>query len=97
MRPSTYAPISTSTVTPTSTSDVKTLTPPAGTSGFLITVETNNARVTLDGTDPSGGTGSHVYPKDTAPQLVLLGAQGMVVKCVSTAAANSVVNVTWLQ
>lgn len=97
MKPSTYTPISTSRGSGPDVSTVQTLTPPKGTSAFQISVETTNARVTLDGTDPSAASApSNVYPKDVAPQLVLCGSD-CVVKWVSTAAAASVVQITWLR
>lgn len=96
MRPSTFVPISTTNVTPTTTSDIKSAKAPVAAAAVLISTETTDARVTFDGTDPSAGTGSHKIPKDQAPVLLLLG-QGVTVKAVSTAAANSIVQLTWLQ
>lgn len=101
MGPSTFVPISTVRDSSADTSMVKTHTPPSGAgiggvSAFLISVETTNARVTFDGTDPSAGSApSHVWPKDQIPQLVLLGP-GSVVKWCSTLGAASVVQITWL-
>lgn len=97
MKPSTFnaLPSSITTLTPTSTTDVKTFTVPLGMSAFWITAETNDGRITVDGTTPSATVG-HKVPKDQFPQLVLLGP-GTVLKCVSTAAGNSVVQVTPLQ
>lgn len=100
MRGTTYTPIS--TVRTASAADITTVsthTPPAGTSAFLISVETTSARVTFDGTNPgtAGTAPSHVIPKDQMPQLFLMGAEGMSVKWVSTAAAVSLVQITWLR
>lgn len=95
MRQSTYTVLSTATATSTTASDGKTLTPPKGTSAFLIGVETTDARLTLDGTDPAAGTGSLIFPKGQVPALVLVGSS-QPVRIVSTASANSVVNITWL-
>jgi hypothetical protein len=93
MRPSTYrqngAVIQ---VTPTTQTDVKTITLPAGTSAFQIACETNACRVTLDGTDPTAAIGI-VYPKDQIPVLVLVGNSGTTLKVVSNAPANSIVTV----
>lgn len=76
------------------TTTVQAKTSPGNCSAFLLTVETNDARITFDGSDPSGGTGSHVYPKSQPPQLLLLGP-GTVVKAVA-ASGSSLVNITWL-
>lgn len=105
MRPSTYTLLDkTGGTTPherdssPDTTTIKTLTPPRGCSAFKISVETTNARVTLDGSDPSAASApSHVYPKDQPPILELLGSDRLVIKWVSTAAAASVVQVTWLR
>lgn len=82
------------TQTSTGTADVKTFTPPRTAVAFLISVETNACRLTLDGDTPDA-THGQVFPKDVAPQLVLVG--GRDVKVVSIAAANSVVHITWLE
>lgn len=75
------------------TSTVKTITVGGMTGAVLITVETTNARVTLDGSDPSAASApSTVFPKDSAPVLVPVGS-GTKIKWVSTAAAASVVQV----
>lgn len=95
MKPGTQKP--NSTVTGSSAADtttVSTLTAPGNAAGMLLTVETTNARMTFDGTDPHGGTGSHVIPKDQLPLFLPIG-NGTVVKWVSTASAVSTVNITW--
>lgn len=96
MRPSTYKPTSTTTQTCPDTSTIRKFAPPAGTAAFMLSVETNDVRMTLDGTDPTAGAGSHVFPKAQVPTLVLLGS-GCAPWAVSTAAGNSIVNITWLQ
>lgn len=96
MKPSTFLPLTIlAAQTPTTTTDTKTFTLPSGTSAFYITAETNDARITLDGTTPTATVG-HKIPKDQAPVLILCGP-GTSLKCVSTAAGNSVVQVTPLQ
>lgn len=94
MRPSAHRPISTTQVTSTGTADVKTATAPTSTGGCYITVETNAARVTLDGSAPSSSNGI-VIQKDSAPCYMPLKS-GTVIKAASTIAANSIVNVAWL-
>ena len=91
MKPSTYLPGTPSQIAPTSTTDVKTYTIPAGCSAVLIGVETTDARITLDGTAPDSTHGL-VYPKGQAPVLVPVGP-GSTIKAVSTAAATSTVGI----
>lgn len=75
------------------TADIQTITPPAGASGFLIAVETTNARVTFDGSTPASTNGL-VYPKDVAPvEHHFLPEE---INWTSTAAAASIVDVCWL-
>lgn len=74
------------------TTTVRTFTPPNGARACLITVETTAARVSFHGTDPSATVGN-VIPKDALPFYL---PAAVVVKAVSTAAAASIVNVTWL-
>lgn len=95
MRPFSLRPISTATDTSPDASTVKTLTPPAGTTAMEITVETTNARMTLDGSTPTASNG-HVVQKDQNPWYVSVGT-GAVIKWLSTAGANSIVQVTYLQ
>lgn len=91
MKPSTYLPGAASQIKPTSTTDVKTYTIPAGCSAVLIGVETTDARITFDGTDPSATNGL-VYPKALAPVLVPIGP-GSTIKAVATSAATSTVGI----
>lgn len=73
---------------------VKTHTLAKGTAAFFITVETTNARVTFDGSDPSVGSApSHVIPKDQQP-LYFPVAYPAVVKWVSTDVTASVVQLS---
>lgn len=95
MKPSTYTPKSFEQLTSTGTADVKTATVPEDTSAILITVETTNARVTLTGDAPSATKG-HVFPKDSLPVLLLVGV-GTTIKVASTAAAASVVGITYIR
>ena len=95
MKHSTHIAISQEEATSTGTGDVKTLTPPGDASAALISVETTAARMTFDGSTPAAANG-HVFPAAQVPQTVLIGA-GSVIKWISTAAANSIVNVTWLR
>lgn len=94
MKPSSYRPLTPMVVlTCLDATTVQTTTLPNNCSAFMVTVETNDVAITVDGTSPAAGTGRHVYPKSQPPQLVLLGP-GTVVKAVSTVAGTSVVNIT---
>lgn len=97
MKPSTFLPIASkmATQTPTTTTDTKSFTIPPGTSAILVSSETNDARITFDGTTPTATVG-HKVPKDQAAALYLVGA-GANLQVVSTASGNSVVQVTFLQ
>lgn len=94
MRPFSLSPLSTQHDTSPDASTVKTLTPTAGTSGLLITVETTNARVTFDGSTPSA-TNGHVFPKDQPPWYVPVSSDARV-KWISTASADCIVQVSSL-
>lgn len=94
MRPSTLTPISFEQLTSTGTGNVKTATIPTGTSAVLVSVETTNARVTFEGTAPDA-THGHVLVKDLEPVQINVGS-GTTIKFASTAAANSVVGLTYL-
>lgn len=75
-------------------STVKTLTLAKGTSAFYLTVETTDARVTFDGSDPSAASApSHVIAKAQQP-LYFPIAYPAVVKWVSTDATSSVVQLS---
>lgn len=95
MKHSTHIAIGQAQATSTGTGDVKTLTPPPDTSACLISVETTSARMTFDNSTPAAGNG-HVFPTAQVPQMMLIGA-GSVIQFASTAAANAIVNVTWLR
>lgn len=94
MRPFGMIPLTTATDTSPDASTVKTILPPKGTSAFEITVETTNARMTLDGTTPSA-TNGHVIQKDNNPWYVPCTHDARI-KWISTAGANSIVQVTFL-
>lgn len=84
MKPSTDRCLSHQRLVSTGTSDVKQATVPNGTSHITLSVETNSARVTFDGSDPSAASApSHVYPVDVAPIFLPLG-QGTTIRFVST-------------
>ena len=95
MKPSTLVPISFEQLTSTGTADVQTATVPTGTSAVMISVETTNARATFEGTAPDA-THGHVLVKDLEPVLIPVGV-GATIKVASTAAANSVVGLTYLR
>lgn len=78
--------------TPATTVDVKTFTPPAGAVACLITVETTDARISFHGVDPAATVG-HIVKVGQNPYY---HPAGTAFRAVSTAAANSIVNVTWL-
>lgn len=95
MKNSTHIAIGQAQATSTGTGDVKTLTPPPDTSAALISVETTSARMTFDKSAPAAGNG-HVFPTAQVPQMILIGP-GSEIRFAATAAANSIVNVTWLR
>lgn len=78
--------------TSTGTGDVHTLTPPAGSHGFFITVQTNPIYLTLDGTAPSSTNGLHVI-KDSAPIFIPAGRP---INFAADTAGNAVVNILWV-
>jgi hypothetical protein len=80
--------------TSASTADVKTLTPPTAFKAHacLITVETTSARVTFNGDAPDATHGQLVQ----AGQAPLYLPFARPIKAASSAAAASIVNVTWL-
>lgn len=84
----------TTQVTPTTTTDYKTVTQPAQANAFLISCETNSCRFSLDGNNPDA-TNGHVLPKDGQPYYVPVKPRSL--KVASTTAGNSVVTVTWLE
>jgi hypothetical protein len=87
------APVQT---TSTGTADVKTVTPPTTATAFMVSIETNAARVTLDGSAP--GATSLLLPTTGSQGLILpIGfPAGGSIKFASSIAANSVVTVQWL-
>ena len=94
MKPFTQRPLTTAQATSTGTADTKSFAAPSKAGGCFITVETNPARVTLDGTTPAAGAGI-VIPKDSAPVFIPVGS-GTTIKAASTIAGNSIINVVWL-
>jgi hypothetical protein len=94
MRPSTRQPLSTAQATSTGTADVKTLAGPPTASCCYVNVSTTDARVTLDGSTPSATNGL-IFKTGLAPIRLDIGST-TAIKFVSTAAANSVVDVAWL-
>jgi hypothetical protein len=87
------APVQT---TSTGTADAKTVTPPTTATAFLVSIETNAARVTLDGSAP--GPTSLLLPTTGSQGLILpIGfPAGGAIKFASSIAGNSVVTVQWL-
>ena len=97
MQGPTYDAIGFQQVTSTGTGDAHALTVPAGARAVLISVETTDARVTFDGSAP-GATLGHVVKAGVNPVVLPVGGSGIApsVKFASTAAAASIVNVTYL-
>ena len=93
---STYTPIAGqgTNISPTTTT-VQSLALPGNTSAVLISSETNDARVTFDGSTPTSTTG-HKIPKDLPPLLILVGT-GATIKALSNAAGTAIVQITPLQ
>lgn len=85
------------TATSTGTSNSQTFTPPSGAHGFYVTVSTNGCYMTFDGTAPSSTNGLSI-PAGVAPLFFPFAPQasnGIIVR--SQAAANSIVNVCWVE
>lgn len=82
-------------VTSTATTDVHTLTPPSHgpATGCLLSVDTTDGRFTLDGSAPSGSAGHLIKSGQAYPWYLPVA---VTINFCSTAAANSVLNVTWL-
>jgi hypothetical protein len=82
--------------TSTGTANVATITLPGNAIGFVISIETNAARVTFDGSTP--GATSTLFPVTSVPyQFTFQPAAGQSIKFASNIAANSVVTVQPLQ
>lgn len=97
MKPSTDWTISHERLVSTGTADVKTATLPKGTSHITVSVETTDARVTFDGSDPSAANApSHVYPINVPPIFIPLG-QGTRIRFCSTAGTASVLQLAYHQ
>jgi len=77
--------------TSTGTADAKTLASPPGAKGFLISVMTNGAYFTFDGTTPSSTDGLHIVA-GTAPVFIPIGKS---ITFASDTAGNAVVSVAW--
>lgn len=79
--------------TSANTGDVKTFTPPACATACFISVETTDARVTFGGDTPDATNGL-VFKAAQQPVFIPLG---VTIKHVSTAAANSILHVFWME
>lgn len=79
--------------TSTGTGDPKTLTAPDNATGVFMTVLTTDARVTFDGTTPTSSNGL-IVPDGGLPTFFPLGRD---IIFTSTAGANSVVDVLWIE
>jgi hypothetical protein len=95
VKPSTLQPIGFEQLTSDAADDVQTATIPNGASAILVSVETTNARASFHGADPSDTVG-HVIVKDLEPVFIPVGV-GADIRVVSTASADAVVNITYLQ
>ena len=99
LKPETFVAVSQASATSANTSDFKTLTPPESAAAMLVSVETTSCRMSFDGNNPSASNGVLVPTTTGGPVVVPvvgIGGRGSKVIAVSTAAANSVVNVVWL-
>ncbi len=75
------------------TTTVIVIAPPnKGVHGCFITVDTTDARVTFDGSTPTGSNGL-LIKKDLAPIFIPIARR---IQFVSSAVANSIVNVLWV-
>ena len=93
MRHFSMSPLAPVNGTSTSTSNVVTLTLPQGTSAVWMTAETTSARVTLDGSDPSAANAPSSIIQTGQNPVLLPISHDAIVKFVSTANANSVLQV----
>lgn len=94
MKPSTDRCLSHERLVSTGTADVKTATVPKGTSHIGLAVESVDARVTFDGSDPSAAQAAAlIYPANQMPVFIPIG-QGSTIKTVSTA-GNSVLQLAY--
>ena len=94
-RPDTFIPLSHAELTSTGTGNVQTFAVPANAVGVMLTVATNPAKITFDGTAPSTTNGIAV-PTGAYP-LFLKVSPGVGLKFVSTIAGNSVVSALFVQ
>lgn len=81
--------------TSTGTSDVQTMTLPRGTSHLSLQVFTTDAWVTFDASTPTASNGLLVYAGQM-PIFLPLG-QGTTLKHISSAGANSILNVAYYE
>ena len=96
MKPSTHRTLNHERLVSTGTGDVKNATMPQNTSAIELAVETNNARVTFDGSDPSASNApSLVYPAGQVPVFRPVGP-GVTIRFVSTT-GNSVLQLLYYQ
>jgi hypothetical protein len=95
VKPSTDRCIGHQRLTSSGTSDVQTATVPKGTSHLGLAVETTNARVTFDGSDPSSGVGLPYYAGQL-PVFIPLG-QGSIPKFCSAVAGSSILQLAYYQ
>jgi hypothetical protein len=82
--------------TSTGTADVKTVTPPATATAFLVSIETNGARVTFDGSTPSATSLLLPTTGSQGTILPISWPSGGALKFASSIAGNSVVTIQWL-
>lgn len=95
MKPSTDRCLSHERLVSANTADVQTATLPKGTSHIGLAVETTNARVTFDGSDPSAAQApSLVYLAGQQPIFIPLG-QGTTIKHCSTAGTSAVLQLAY--
>jgi hypothetical protein len=95
MRPSTHRALSHQRLVSTGSADVQTVTMPTNTSAIEFGVETTNARMTFDGTDPSAASApSLVFPFGQVPVFRPVGP-GTTIKFCSTAGTSSVLQLLY--
>lgn len=88
MKPSTVRGLSHERLVSTAGADIKTATVPKGTSHVVLAVESVDARVTFDGSDPVAGSACLVYPANQMPVFIPIG-QGTTIKFCSTAGSST--------
>lgn len=90
-----FQPSAPTQVTSTTTSDVKTVAVPAAAKGLFINCATTDCRITVDGTTVSSTVGLQIKAANN-PVFLPVRPSSTGVQVVSTAAANSVIDIMFV-